>query len=99
MPGFGPLDYSEGELAALVDRIVGGLRKSVDALPKRSVEPADTSRELGQAATPSVDVTAEASAAAQLAPVPAATQPAVAESAESVHEPVRRRTHGGALPR
>src|SRR5262245_8312418 len=30
MPGFGPLDYSEAELAAFVDRIVGGLRKSAE---------------------------------------------------------------------
>jgi hypothetical protein len=99
MPGFGPLDYSEAELAALVDRIVGGLRKSVEAFPKTSVEPADTSRELGQAATSSVEVAAEASATAQPAAVPAATQPVVAESTDGEREPVRRRTHGGALPR
>src|SRR6516165_12674794 len=31
MPGFGPLDCSETELAALVDRIVGGLRKALQS--------------------------------------------------------------------
>jgi hypothetical protein len=104
IPGFGPLDYSEGELAALVDRIVGGLRKSVEALPKSSVEPADSPRELVQAETSSVEAIAE-SDTVQLTSIPAATQPAVAESTEvaerteSEREPLRRRTHGGALPR
>src|SRR6476660_2020910 len=39
MPGFGPLDCSEAELAALVDRIVGGLGKAAQSLPDLSVEP------------------------------------------------------------
>src|ERR1700757_4050904 len=43
MPGFGPLDCSQGELAALVDRIVGGLRKSAEAQPETSVEITDSS--------------------------------------------------------
>ncbi len=36
MPGFGPLDCSEADLAALVDRIVGGVRKAVQSLPDAS---------------------------------------------------------------
>jgi hypothetical protein len=99
MPGFGPLDCSEGELAALVDRIVGGLRKSAEAQPETSVEPADSSRELRQAEASAVEVIAAESGTTELAPVAAATQPAVGESTESEREPVRRRTHGGALPR
>src|SRR5436190_9722866 len=33
MPGFGPLDCSEAELRALVDRIVGDVREAAEALP------------------------------------------------------------------
>src|SRR5204862_1978117 len=51
MPGFGPLDCSEGELAALVERIVGGLRKPAEALSGTPVEVTDSSRELHQAET------------------------------------------------
>lgn len=98
MPGFGPLDCSEGELAALVDRIVGGVRKSAEALPEISVEAEDSSRELGQAETSSTEVV-EDSATSQLASAPVATQQTVAETTQSEHEPMRRRTHGGALPR
>jgi len=97
MPGFGPLDCSEGELAALVDRVVGGLRTSADAQLEASIEPADSSRELHPAETSSV--AAEDAGAAQLTPVPAAVQPAVGKDTEAEREPVRRRTHGGALPR
>jgi hypothetical protein len=99
MPGFGPLDCSEGELAALVDRVVGGLRKSAEAQPEMPIEPADSSRELRQAATPSVEVAADESTATELAPVPVASQPTTAETTESEGEPIRRWTHGGALPR
>ena len=99
MPGFGPLDCSEGELAALVDRIIGGLRKSAEAQLETSVEPADSSRELRQAETSTAEVIAAESATTEIAPVPVATQPAVAESTESEREPIRRHTHGGALPR
>lgn len=98
MPGFGPLDCSEGELAALVDRIVGGVRKSAEVLSEITGEAEDSSRELGQAETPSVEV-AEDSATSQLASVPAATQQTAAENTQSEHGRMGRRTHGGALPR
>ncbi|MGV7216635.1 DUF3306 domain-containing protein [Bradyrhizobium sp. UFLA05-112] len=99
MPGFGPLDYSEGDLATLVDRILSGLRKSAEAQLETRVEATDSSRELCQAKTSTVEVIAAESATTEIASVPAATQSTVAESAESGREPVRRRAHGGALPR
>jgi hypothetical protein len=99
MPGFGPLDCSEGELAALADRILGGLRKSVDTQLETSVEATDSSRELRQAETTTVEVFAAESAMTEIASVPAATQPAVDESTESERAATRRRTHGSALPR
>src|SRR5438128_1725529 len=42
MPGFGPLDCSEGELAELVDRVIGGARRAAQSLPDASVEPEDS---------------------------------------------------------
>src|SRR3954462_5892662 len=51
MPGFGPLDCTAEELAALVDRIVGGVREVAEALPELPVEAADSSTQLHQADT------------------------------------------------
>lgn len=94
MPGFGPLDCSQAELAAWVDRIVGGLRNAAEALP-------DTPTALQESSDlPSADLVHSA----LLTEEPA--QAVITETAASVapqptteaHE-VRRRIHGGALPR
>lgn len=94
MPGFGPLDCSQAELAAWVDRIVGGLRNAAEALP-------DTPTALQESSDlPSADLVQSALFAEEPA------QAAITETSASVapqptteaHE-VRRRTHGGALPR
>ncbi|MGY2805231.1 DUF3306 domain-containing protein [Bradyrhizobium sp. USDA 4506] len=97
MPGFGPLDCSEPELAALIDRIVGGLGKPAEAPPERSVEVADSSQQLREVELPGI--AAEEAATTGSAPDPAATQRTVAESADGEQVPVERRTHGSALPR
>lgn len=94
MPGFGPLDCSQAELAAWVDRIVGGLRNAAEALP-------DTPTALQESSDlPSADLVHSA------LPTEEPAQAVITETAASVapqptteaHE-VRRRTHGGALPR
>ncbi|MBR0911223.1 DUF3306 domain-containing protein [Bradyrhizobium japonicum] len=104
MPGFGPLDCSETELAALVDRIVSGVRKAAEMVaetpPDPAVDaenPADFAREQLQAETSTVAEVVDQSAATS--PATVAAQPAVAEKIESELDPARRRTHGGALPR
>ncbi|AJA60299.1 hypothetical protein ABIF44_004658 [Bradyrhizobium japonicum] len=100
MPGFGPLDCSETELAALVDRIVSGVRNAAETLPDPAVDaenPADFAREQLQAETSTVAEVVDQSAATS--PATVAAQPAVAEKIESELDPARRRTHGGALPR
>ncbi|AHY54822.1 hypothetical protein BJS_02218 [Bradyrhizobium japonicum SEMIA 5079] len=100
MPGFGPLDCSETELAALVDRIVCGVRKAAETLPDPAVDaenPADFSQEQLQAETSTIAEVVDQSAATS--PATVAAQPAVAEKIESELDPARRRTHGGALPR
>jgi Protein of unknown function (DUF3306) len=99
MPGFGPLDCSEAELAALVDRIFGSLGKAAQSRD-RSVEPEDSSRELLQEEEPAaVTDAADGPAATEFASAPVAAQPAEAEDSKDEADPVRRcRTHGGALP-
>ncbi|MCP3370637.1 DUF3306 domain-containing protein [Bradyrhizobium cajani] len=99
MPGFGPLDCSEAELAAFVDRIVGGINKSAELLSEAPVEVSDSARELRQVESSSVEVAAEEAARTAPVPVLAATQPTLVERTESEQLSLPRRTHGGALPR
>lgn len=100
MPGFGPLDYSEGKLAELADRIIGGLGKAAEALPESSaIEAAGSSPESTQVETLSVQAVAQGSTAPQLAAARSPTEPTASELIKSESEPLRRRTHGGALPR
>ncbi|MGY4625539.1 DUF3306 domain-containing protein [Bradyrhizobium sp. USDA 4486] len=96
MPGFGPLDCSEAELAAVVDRIFGGLSKSAEMVSETSVEVTDSSPELRQVERSSGEIVVEQAAAA---PVGAASQLTAAESTESGQPSSPRRRHGGALPR
>ncbi|MCP3407346.1 DUF3306 domain-containing protein [Bradyrhizobium sp. CCGB01] len=93
MPGFGPLDCSQAELAAWVERIVGGLRNAAEAS-------SDTPTQLQESAdVPNADVVHSAvltefdQAVHTEIAAPVASQPTT-EAAT-----VRRRTHGGALPR
>ncbi|SDH69683.1 Protein of unknown function [Bradyrhizobium sp. Rc2d] len=99
MPGFGPLDCSSEQLAALVDRIVGGVREVVQSLPEASIETADTSAELRQADATAASDGVETSEAREQPAISVAVQPTVADRSADFAEPVRRRTHGGALPR
>jgi hypothetical protein len=100
MPGFGPLDCSTEELAALVDRIVGTVRKAVELPPVETGDPADPSPELREAeGSTAPDVTDQACAVEQPAPVPAAAQPNLAWIPDEDIEPDWRPRHGGALPR
>jgi hypothetical protein len=98
MPGFGPLDCSEGELAELVDRIVGGVRSATHPLPDASVEHKDSPPALQQAETSMMADAEDKSATTESAPAAVASQPTLAEDVENDTAPVRHRTHGGALP-
>lgn len=94
MPGFGPLDCSQAELAAWVDRIVGGLRNVAEALP-------DTPTALQESSDlPSADLVHSALLAEEPAQaVITETAASVAPQPTTEADEVRRRTHGGALPR
>ena len=99
MPGFGPLDCSSEKLAALVDRIVGGVRDAAQSLAKATIEPADSPAEAHQADVTVVSNLVEPSDETEHQAIPAAVQPIVSELPADSVEPVRSRTHGGALPR
>ena len=109
MPGFGPLDCSEEQLGALVDRIVGGMRGAADsptiAIPeqKDASPSADSNHEpLLESGAPETvaDLSpAEEISSDELPSVPAAVQPEAPQSVESDQTSPRRRTHGSALPR
>jgi len=106
MPGFGPLDCSETELAAWVDRIVGGVRKiaekASESLSDASVEPSDGSaKSAAELCEPEISTAADVvDQSAALASPPVVLQPATEERVERDINPVsvRRRAHGGALP-
>ncbi|MGF6308560.1 hypothetical protein ABIB82_002197 [Bradyrhizobium sp. i1.8.4] len=107
MPGFGPLDYSAEQLDALVRRVVGDLvqvaenaTNSIEETAEDAMRPtAAAVDDLAQAPNSvkaRADLTrSDGSATAELPPISAAPQlPGAGEEAG-----VRRRTHGGALPR
>ncbi|AWL96975.1 DUF3306 domain-containing protein [Bradyrhizobium ottawaense] len=98
MPGFGPLDCTSEELAALVDRVIGGVREVAESLPDALGESADSSEELHQADTSAALEAPEQANAPELPTAPVAAQPIVAERNADFAEPVMPRTHGGALP-
>jgi hypothetical protein len=109
MPGFGPLDCSEEQLGALVDRIVGGVRGAADspttAIPEqKDASPSTDSNhepllESGAPETVADLSPAEEISADELPSTPAAVQPEAPQSVESDQTSPRRRTHGSALPR
>jgi len=109
MPGFGPLDCSEAELRGLVDRIVGGVKQAAEAL----TDPLGEVKEVGRLASSGPDpaqepnraeaiaapCTTDESTPVEPAPSSAAPQPSITERSNGEEPAVRRRTHGGALPR
>jgi hypothetical protein len=111
MPGFGPLDCSEEQLATLVDRVMGGVRNAAEslanAIPEQAVPaPNDACQsadreplsEYAQHAVTDVG-RAEAISLDEAPPSPAAVQPDAPENLEDDRLLARRRTHGSALPR
>ncbi len=99
MPGFGPLDCSSEELAALVDRIVGGVREAVKSLPDAPVESSNSAAESHQADEATGRDDLGTSDASEQAAIPAAVQPMVVVRSADFTELAKPRTHGGALPR
>jgi hypothetical protein len=106
MPGFGPLDFSEAEVSALVDRIVGDGREAAEDLLQSLVKSADAEHsDSTQSAVPETsspkevaDQTPVRSASSEAPSIYVAPQPQVNEPNFEAGS-VRRRKHGSALPR
>jgi uncharacterized protein DUF3306 len=101
MPGFGPLDWPAEQVEALVGRIVGRLAQAAEGLPNPVAEAANVAQSScaqSMPAEPSNPSSTDKSPSPELQSAPAAPQPTIAEPAASDEIPVRRRTHGGALP-
>ena len=107
MPGFGPLDCSEEQLSALIDRIVGSVRSVADRVTTTVGEQLDSSRTAESATEPPAvssvrEPVADARAVEEISrtdSAPVATQPDSSPSEANEMALVRRRTHGSALPR
>ena len=100
MPGFGPLDCTEEQLAALLERVVGGVRSAADHLAAAIPEQADQV-ELA-ASDETREVVADPKPAQVLEDSPralAAVQPQSPERTADEEPAARPRTHGSALPR
>jgi hypothetical protein len=111
MPGFGPLDCSEEQLAALVDRVMGGVRNVAEslatAIPEQAVpsqndacQSADREPSSEYAPQAVTDMgRAQEISSDEAPPSPAAVQPDAPENVENNQILARCRTHGSALPR
>jgi hypothetical protein len=103
MAGFGPLDYSAEQVAALVRRIVGSVVETTESLPNPPAEIAENAERSAHAEGGHAPSSDPVMAIADPRPLDepaaedsssAAPQPAAA----SEETPFPRRTHGGALP-
>jgi hypothetical protein len=113
MPGFGPLDCSEEQLAALLERVVGGVRSAADHLATGIPEQQDSHRSADHEPLdqePLLESRASEAVAEIIPPsqevftgrapaAPAAVQPETPQSIGVNQASVRSRTHGSALPR
>lgn len=103
MPGFGALQDTPEQIGAMVERMLGGVRDAAEKLPaelseKEQVEakePQDPGISAGEAPAEAAVVAMQESRESGEPVV--ATQPAASDEEGDV-APVRRRTHGGALP-
>lgn len=113
MPGFGPLDCSEEQLAALLDRVVGGVRDAADSLatvvPQPAIPEQTNARlsadsniaKLSEHAPDAADDPGRAQeiSSDEVHPPSAAVQPGTVLNVEDEQTSNRRRKHGSALPR
>lgn len=97
MEGFGPLGYSAEQMDAFVQRIVGNTAQAAEGLAEATAETSRGRKATVERAPHPVDVAAlPAPSEPQLGST--ASQPTTAVQRDGDDPPVRRRTHGGALP-
>jgi uncharacterized protein DUF3306 len=103
MPGFGALHGTPEQISAMVERVIGGVREAAEELAedlsgKEPVQgkPAEQTR-ISTIQPPPEDAISAVRQPEEPAEPVAATQPEACDEEGDV-VPVRRRTHGGALP-
>ena len=102
MPGFGPLDCTEEQLAALLERVVGGVRSAAEQLTTAIPEQADRAELAASDETPEAVANPEPAPMRVLEDSPrtlAAVQPQGSGRSADDQPAARPRTHGSALPR
>lgn len=102
MPGFGPLDCTEEQLAALLERVVGGVRSAAEQLTTAIPEQEDRAELAASDETPEAVADPEPARVTVLEDSPpalAAVQPQNPERSTDEQPAARPRTHGSALPR
>lgn len=103
MPGFGALQATPEQISEMVERVMGGARDSAEKLASELSEkeqvPEKPAEDPGNsAAEPSSDAAVVAMRGAGQPGEPVAAAQLEASDEEGNVMPVRRRTHGGALP-
>lgn len=103
MPGFGPLESTPEQIGAMLERVIGGARETAEKVTSELAEtvPAQEKHDAEPRGPASMEVPEEPAGSEQSPPAPSAQLAAV--QPEAGHEdgddvPVRRRTHGGAMP-
>jgi hypothetical protein len=109
MPGFGPIDYSQDQLAGLVDRILGGVRQAADTVATAVTDAQEASASIESRPEPvsasrAPQTIAELGIGEEISTrespvVPAAAQPYPSVNEANEEATIPRRTHGSALPR
>jgi len=100
MPGFGPLDCTEEQLAALLERVVGGVRSAADHLAAAVPGQADQAELAASNETREAGADPESVHVLEDSPrTLAAVQPQTPERTAEEQHAARPRTHGSALPR
>jgi hypothetical protein len=99
MPGFGPLDYSAEQLAALLDKVIGGARSAADGLATAISEETQGTESADHEAIAGPTADIPETPADDGPPAPVAVQTEANQNVESDETTARRRTHGSALPR
>ena len=102
MPGFGALESTPEQIGAMLERVIGGARETAEKLAELpDNEQAQQKSDPKPAVSASTEALPEPTASVQSPPAQseevAAVQPEASEDDGDVM-PVRRRTHGGALP-
>ena len=103
MPGFGALHSTPEQMGAMVERVFGGARETAEKLasevPQRELAPQESDQQPPVSTCPeALQVPVRAALTPSAEPEPdVAMQPEASDEDGDVM-PVRRRTHGGALP-